>query len=759
MSLNIKKDEKQKQMEFYKNILPRVDKSIDIEDILQDNSDGVINGNILEFKNQINDINSVLFQTIKYLSSRRIKGKEIPKNILLISFNDNQVYVFNSGEYIKEIEKSYFSSASVDNQGFKINGDFVKLDIKKQSDIENIINLLKEKEYTKINIDDNCIIGWAERFYKEKPGTKKQDFIGDQEGIVTIKGEIRKPTIFKEFINPYTGKSNIKFKYLMDKLNDNLSQKNLGAFYTPDLYSNKALELVREAIKRVPEGNDYIILDRCAGTGNLESQLTEEELKHVIVSTLEYYEYKVLLENIGDKVRHIIPPMEVEETFNQGLVTGADALSEEYLRNDILSNYINNSKCTIILFENPPYAETTSIEHQKMGQGKNSSLWKKSFVVQEMKKEIKGKAVNELSNAFIWSGFNYYLREKTDSYVLFAPIKYWKSQKIIDKKYIKGFTFNRKHFHTNTNATITCSLWSNEDKEESKLEYTAYDIVEGKLQNQGKMIAKKVNSLYSEYLYPKYKSVHEEVQPIFCGLNGKVKTDKISVKDYNIKQSIGYLVSQSSSFDNPRLGCQLVRKTLYNGHGCYITKGNYYETLPIFSAGKYTDHINDWKIMSFIMKSADGYERYINDVKKGNLEDYLLKTLLWTSLTHYSHMRTFEVNDKIYRNELCLDVSNGETEAYKKLKELKKGKYELELFEEWEKLINMAKQTKEYNYKYTYGLYQIDEEINTKYKDENDKTIYNYPILNGQIKLMKKIVKDYYIKNLIDKLFEYEFLK
>jgi len=36
--------------------------------------------------------------------------------------------------------------------------------------------------------------------------------------------------------------------------NDKLSQKELGAFYTPPLYAQKALELVRCAIQEVPEG-------------------------------------------------------------------------------------------------------------------------------------------------------------------------------------------------------------------------------------------------------------------------------------------------------------------------------------------------------------------------------------------------------------------------------------------------------------------------------------------------------------------------
>ena len=312
--------EKEGQLEFLNDYLKLVDKNLSIDDVLSDYTDGIINGNILEFKLNINYTSIVLMQVIKYLSSLRIKGKSIPKNILLISLNEGICYVYNSKNYLKEIEQVYIGGASKGNHTFII-GDTVKILKYRENQLDEIelIKLLKEKEYTKINIDENCIVGWAERFYKENPNANKADFIGDLEGKVKIIGEIREPNKFKDYIYPYNGKTNIKFQYLMDKLNDNLNKKKLGAFYTPELYVKKALELVRQAIKEVPIGNDYIILDRCAGTGNLEKLLSEEELSHCIISTIEYYEYKVLLEILGDKVRHIIPPTEKEDTFNMGI--------------------------------------------------------------------------------------------------------------------------------------------------------------------------------------------------------------------------------------------------------------------------------------------------------------------------------------------------------------------------------------------------------------------------------------------------------
>lgn len=451
------KTERDGQLDFYSDYLKLIDKNLSLDDILNDNTDGVINGNILEFKLNINYTSTVLMQVIKYLSAMRIKGKSIPRNIILISLNEGLAYLYNSGDFLKEIEKVYIGSASKGNVPFIITDSIKILKYRENSlDEATLIELLRENKYTKINIDENCIVGWGERFYREVPNAKKSDFIGDLEGKVKIIGEIRKPDKFKEFINPYTEANNVKFQYLMDKLNDKMQKKNLGAFYTPELYVEKSMELLRMAIANVPIGNDYIILDRCAGTGNLEKLLTNEELSHCVLSTVEYYEYKVLIELLGDKVRHIIPPTEKEDTFNMGLVRGADALSQEYLENAVIKKYVDNPNCTIILFENPPYAETTSVEHQKIGKAKENSIWKKSYVVTEMKKEVKGRAVSDLANAFIWSAFKYYLRQPTDSYIVYSPLKYWKSQKLITKEFVKGYAFNRKHFHTNIEACISC---------------------------------------------------------------------------------------------------------------------------------------------------------------------------------------------------------------------------------------------------------------------------------------------------------------
>lgn len=750
------------QRDFYQTYLPRVDKTLSLEQIITDNTDGVLNGNLLEFKLNINDLNSVLFQSIKYLSSMRIKGKSIPANILLISLNTNKAYQFYSQDYLPFIEKVYTLGASKENNGFQGSAPITTFDLNEEVERENFIKILKSNNYTKINLDENCIVGWGERFYRENPMAKKSDFIGEEGGKVNIIGEIRKPNKLKKFIEPYEGEDNIKFRYLMDKLNDNLTQKNLGAFYTHKLYAQKSLELVREAIKRVPEGNDYVIIDRCAGTGNLEQFMTDDELSHTIVSTVEYYEYKVLFELLGDKVRHIIPPTEESDTFNAGLVRGADALSEEYINSKLIKQYINNPKCTIILFENPPYAETTSIEHQKQKAGKKSSIWKNSFVVQEMKKEVKGTASNDLGNAFIWSAFKYYLRQPTDSYIVYSPVKYWKAQHLISKKFLNGFAFNRRHFHTNIDACIMVALWSNEDDlKTTSFDLQAFNIDKEQIKNEGNIKIERIFNSYSEKYFDTRKFIDDE-NSVLCELNGKEISSgkKIRIKPLFNENILGYMAVYSSGFDNPDLHSSLLIAGRYDGNGFFLRNDNLMEKLPMFAASRYITYNRFWTERARIMKSADGADSYLQAVKNGKIFTMLQKILLFTCLETQNHMRTFTGSDgRFYRNQLCLDCSNGNTLAKEKLANFIPNEQEQQLLKQWDLVLENAKKTANYDRTLTYGVYQIIDELNTSHKDEKNKTVYDYPELNGHLNTLKQLVKKYYLDEIVPFLFEYEFLK
>ena len=753
------------QKDFYDNYLKLIDKTLTLDDVLGDNNDGVLNGNLIEFKTNINDLNVVLFQAIKYLSARRIKGKPVPAKIILISLNEGKAYVYSSEDYLDHIEKVYMGGASKDNFGFIAQHPDCELNYYDNPKHEEIlISHLRQKNFTKIHVDENCIVGWATSYYKQNPHARKSDFIGDLTGNVKIIGEIRQPNKFKEYIYPYTGKTNAKFQYLMDKLNDDMQKKDLGAFYTHPIYAKKSLELVREAIKRVPKGNDYIILDRCAGTGNLELFLTDEEKSHAILSTVEYYEYKVLLEILGDKVRYIVPPTEKDDTFNMGLVKGADALSKEYIENPVIQQYVNDPMCTIILFENPPFVETTSLEHQRKGVGKSSSTWKNSYVATEMKKELRGQATNDIGNAFIWSGFKYFLRQPTDSYIVYSPVKYWKAHHLINKEFVKGFAFNRRHFHTNIDACVMVALWTNKDSNCEEITIEGFDISSSGELTQSKLLpVKRVHKLFSSEYYDKTPFSNASYDGVLLGLDGLEAngTVKKRIKPLYSDDMLGYMVADGTTFDNPDAKSSLLVAGRYNGNGFFIKKQSYLDKIPMFCASRYITYNREWTERARIMKSADRAEDYFKDVKSGKLEQFLFKALLFTTLEMQNHMRSFYGSDgRYYRNELCLDTENGETVASQDLKKLKIGTNEQELLEQWSLIFENAQKTANYNPNITYGIYQISKDLDTYHEDETtQKRVYDYPELHGNLTTLKKLIKKYYNEEIVPTLFEYEFLK
>lgn len=744
--------EREGQIDFFKNYGIPYEED---ESILADNTDGVYNGVLLEFKLNINNFNTVLFQAIKYLSRMRIKGESVPAKILLISLNSRVAYEYDSKDYLKEIEREYAGAASRDNAGFigeKPKRIYNYSEMVDSSDLKKLLKKEKDPEemYIPINIDESCIVGWAERYYRENPKAKKGDFIGDDEGVVKITGEIREPVHFKGLINPYAEKTNVKFKYLMDCLNDRLQKKDLGAFYTPDAYARKATELVEMAVNRAIDSGkkDYIVLDRCAGCGALEMPLVglydkngDEIISHAVVSTYEYYEYKVLNERLGDKVREIIPPTEADVVYSNGVVANADAMSEEYINNPIIKKYLDNEDCAIIMFENPPYRdETTDLEKR----GK-----RKTFVATEMKKEVKGVATNELANQFIWSAFKYYLRQNTDSYIVFSPIKYWKQYNFINKNAKAGFLFNRKHFHA-TASGITCIYWENTNSHKTKVQVEVYDIKDNAIHFIKTQDLLKVKKPVSRN-YLKIKWSEDEEIFVHCAANGEEAANKkVSVKSYCRDDIIGYL--EASSFTMGPMHRNLTRLCLFRGHGCYLTKKEYIKILPIWVA----KHIplDNWYEKDIYATTSDGGDTYTKD------SDFLKSCLIYTCLSNQNKCLSFTGSDgRYHKNELCFEkgtLARGDLEKYK-LDETEK-----ELLNLWEQILDKAKETKNYDKTLIYGVYQIIKELNTFEKVKIGKTTknsYDYPELNGDLESLRVKLKEYYKTHIWDKMFQYELVK
>jgi hypothetical protein len=764
------KTEKEGQTTFFETSL------LDKEVSFQDHTDGVIKGTLFEFKLLIDNINSVLFQAIKYLSRMRIKGENVPAHILLIDLNRECAFYFNSVDFLSDIQKTYIGAASKNNNTFNTPIKPKEINTSNRAGRQEIYDIVDDEKYTKITIDENCVIGWAERFYSENPKATKSDMFD----------ELRNPKCFKNFIHKWKGIES-DFKFIMDCLNDKMHRKELGAFYTPKEYCKISAEMVRKAIKEIPKGNDYVILDRCAGTGNLEQFFTDEELSHCIVATYELKEWQVLNYRLGDKVRFIIPPikddlgrpiLEREDFFShnnpnaKGLLHGGDALSVEVFPE--LKEYVDNPKCNIIMIENPPYNDTSA---DNIGDTQRKST-KENYIFENMKNDLKNlsnsnvSTAREISNQFIWSAWKYYLKKLDDQFILYSPIKYWKSLGLGNKEFKEGYLFNRYHFHAST-SSIACIRWRNKSENKEILSLKPIDIIfagnSERIIDYQNIEIKKAHRTF-ESLYDRRTFHDDEKTNVHCESNGyeavERKLDGNAIYNKNI---IGYLCPLAYQIHQNNI--HLLRAMRFNARGFYLRSDNYIKKLPLFCAKLYPQE--EWVERDIYFTTADRGENYANDPV------FLKSCLIFACLSQRNKCLSFNGSDgKFYKNELCFDKN---TQASKDLENMALNKMDNEILNLWEEVLNQAKKTEEYNKSYTYGLWQIENELNI-WIDDDSETWTNeakevekqkrrekkkkelvlhrkYVNLNTAISALKTALKDYYKTQIQDKLFKYELLK
>lgn len=728
------------------------------------NSDGIYEDCVLFEHKKINEnTSSVLMQMIKYASKLRIMGKRIPEKLILVDLENHEVLIFNSIDFLDKIEKVYIGPSSKNNGGIVVTADMYKkidygpFDGKKE--LFDVIDKAKrDKNYTRYHVDFTNILQLSKEFYKHI--NSKDAFINGEDC------EIRKPDILSDRILPYEKESNTEFNRIMDCLNTKEQQKSNGAFYTPDLYATLSQKMLLDRIEEINKvGLDYIVVDRCAGTGALYRGLSDEVLSHCILSTLEINEYLLLQEEFLNKATIVVPPTDALSYDIIPTETDGDG----NIISDFIREKIQDPNCAIILYENPPFAEAGS--RNKDGEKDVKMHWKNSFVMTEMKKELdenknqkyKGAVLNDLSNLFIWSAFKYYLTKKFDSYIVYSPVKYWKTQNLVNKKEIDSFICNRKHFHANSEGAIICSHWSNNDSNKEYFTSKVYDIHDdsnkiGHLKFEGYTDIRKAKTLMSK-AYDKRKFDDDKQSSIYVGYNGleNIK-NKQSVNVLINDESIAYLKFESFSVKGEAVS--ITTLPLYNGHGFVLRKDNYLNYLPLFCAASAYD-IFKWYEKELINKTYDGNGSYLND------NEFIKKCFIYTCLSFKNKCRSLNGSDgRYYRNELCFDegtLASKDLDIFRNTIGLTDE--EKNLIEVYEIIISQIKPYDEYIEKFSYGTYQIDEEINIqidkgkKKKDGTPKLEFKWADLNGNLKTLKDMLKNYYVKNIYQDLYKYELLK
>lgn len=733
------------QKEFYERVSINPD--------LSHYTDGLDRGNLYENKLDISNIYKVLFQAIKYASRIRIRGEKLPANLILNDLNKEVAYIFKSQDLLPDIEKIYFGAASRGNDEYKTEASYQTVDYSTSTGLMELLSYVNSEEYVKYHVNSSNIVGLSQQYYKTNPD--KDAFINGSSA------EIRCPKVLSDRIIPYPKKTNMEFKGIMDCLNPGLLQREQGAYYTPPTYVAEMQKYLIQAINEIPSGMDYVVIDRCAGTGNLEDGLPDDILSHCILSTIEYNEYVILNYKFGDKCQVVIP--NTDALAFDIIPAERDGMK---ITNDFVRDKVNDENCVVILMENPPYSEVAAGSVQKTG--KKENLWKKSWVYSQMEQVCSGAVLNDLTNLFIWSGFNYYLSKPQDSYILFSPTKYWRTQHLADKVFRGGFLCNRKEFHADQASAIGCIWWQNvDDRETESLTLTPYDIVANSIQRATDDIT--IRKAYQNFTAAfDSRKFPDDIKGIICERDGRefVQDGRVSYIDpIDNKNIIAYLCV--SNFQIDRKDVVLTRCGLYKAHGFYVRSDNYLSKLPLFVAATFP--YDKWYKTDIYSKSLDGGPAYLED------KDFLKKCLIYTSLTPKNKCRSLKGSDKkYYVNELCLDGEK--TIAQKTLKELIKEGYTLNEQEEtllkyWNDVLYEARKTSEYkeimksNPKCTFGLWQIKEELNIKIDSGRvNKTgtpimTQKYPPLNSEITKLENELKKYYSEELLPRIFQYQLIK
>ena len=491
-------------------------------------------------------------------------------------------------------------------------------------------------------------------------------------------------------------KNTIEMQY-----NSSEKRKRLGAFFTPDYAVEKSTTYLRNIISQL--SGDYLIIDRCAGTGNLEKFLTDEELSHCILNTINYAEKTTLKGLYEGRVKAILPVDEA--TDPEGCMSAGDALEEQF-NNDLIS-LINTEKAknpnlTVIMLENPPYSNAGA----GMQDGKNKQKdCNNNYIADLMKQKNIGRSVNDMANKFIWSAFNLI---KTDYYVVYSPVKYFKSQNLVNKHFIEGIIVNRKDFHA-TEAGISLMVWKNEP-----------EVVNNwQLEN---CLIKRVKSGYNTTFL-------------------KNKESSVNGFDYIIINNDGFLNAKSGFLTNNYSDCHA--KTIKQKLTA-VSK----QALPLFAANCYV--CKNFTEKEVIMKSSDGGTAYLQD------QEFLEDCFLWCCLTDKNKC----ISNGIITNEMAIS-QNSKADQLIDLK----SSHRLNLKRKWDLVLNEAQKCKEYNSKFKYGLAQIindlnlSDEINIVNKKGEKETAKRYPKLDEQIKSLKSELKTFYDTYIAPKCFQYELLK
>ncbi|MDR3185378.1 MAG: hypothetical protein LBU04_00990 [Christensenellaceae bacterium] len=669
------------------------------------NTDGIVFGTMFEFKNEFGTETrkeSIDEQCTRYYNKLNALAMNLPSKLLQISFNDKKFKLYSMSKYFLETEGTWTNP-----NDFKI--------------------FLSNEKYEKGWICKESITAYNLKYclLSNKKTISKHDIIN----------EFKNPHVL--YINPFayehqidqekdTCKNDAWLTFNMNMLGSDDLKKRYGAFFTPDKYviiSTKMLRMEIEKINKSDDVQDYIIIDRCAGTGNLEKFLKEDELQHCVLNTLDYLERDTLIKLYDNRVRMILPSELSSLDKTTGMITDGDALSEKfynfcfqpdkirfivskdsYEKSLELNKWLTDPKIKIIMLENPPFRDNTSNQSK-------STKQEKTFIEKQMiANKFTAQESREISNQFLWSAFNHFNISK---YILFAPPTYVKVRNLIKANVDNSYLCNRLHFNASESSILLASLVPSENN--------LPEIIETKSDLEKTVIIKRCKSQISSLI--KVDNTNDEVLGFF------------NTQLFKINELSGLLTNRTSDS----------HITFYR-----LTRENILYNLPLWVANCYVP--KDYTEREVLYKSADGGRKYQEDCR------FLRQCFIWSCITQKNKCFSgFQL-----KNELCLAQKTIAQEIFLKMET---SDSDCVLYEQWLKILNLARLKSEFNKDWTYGFAQIEKEINIKIKSSTKdkshilKDKFKYEDLNVECKKLKELLKKYFVTELESNLFKYELIK
>ena len=221
---------------------------------------------------------------------------------------------------------------------------------------------------------------------------------------------------------------------------------------------------------------------------------------------------------------------------------------------------------------------------------------------------------------------------------------------------------------------------------------------------------------------------------------------------------IGWVHLVGFAFDSKNI--DLTRNTLnLRKNGFCLRRDNFEKKLPLFCAKAFPQ--DNWYETDVYSTTGDGGTAFESDV------EFLKKCLIWTALTQKNRCRSLNGSDgRLYLNELCLDEGTVANAIIMKWRDsgIAFTDEEEGLIKSYNKILSEIKDKEEYNPKYKYGIFQIDDDINLTVvigydKLGKEKLGPKYGDLHNMLTQFKREVQSYYNKNIVSDLLKYELLK